>query len=163
MNSYIRQFLILITIIVFSLVFFLKDLNLVSATYPVKFNKPYYILLAILIILYIFQTIKISPHYLAFANEFIGGPKNAYKYFADSNLDWNQNTLLFERYYQSHPEIVAVNPRKPIAGRIAVNVNEMNLYYYHQYQWLRDLKKDPTDNVGYTWLIFDIKPEEISH
>lgn len=116
----------------------------------------------VLIVIYISEPFWISPHYLAYANEFIGGAKNSYKYFTDSNLDWNQNTIIFQKYLQIHPEITAVNPRKPTAGIIAVNVNQMNLYYYGDYVWLRNLKKEPIDNVGYTWLIFEIKPSEIN-
>lgn len=131
----------------------------------IKFSKRnsvyYHFLIIFLLIFYVFQTIKISPHYLSFVNELIGGPQNAYKYFADSNLDWSQNTIFFDKYLKSHPEISAVNPRKPTTGKIAVSVNEMNLYYYYDYQWLRNLNKEPIDNVGYTWLIFDIKPDEI--
>lgn len=118
--------------------------------------------ITILILWYVLETIKISPHYLAFTNELVGGPKNAYKYFADSNLDWNQNTIFFDTYLKAHPEITAINPRKPTVGIIAVNVNEMNLYYYYDYQWLRRLNKDPIDNVGYSWLIFEIRLEEIN-
>ena len=31
------------------------------------------------------------PHYLAFFNEIVGGPKNGYKVLLDSNLDWGQD------------------------------------------------------------------------
>jgi hypothetical protein len=31
-----------------------------------------------------------SPHYLAYFNEFAGGPAGGYRYFVDSNLDWGQ-------------------------------------------------------------------------
>lgn len=152
------RYLLMIYPLIFLFSARLLDIN----RYPLKFHKPYYVLLAVLIILYIFQTVKISPHYLAFTSELIGGPKNAYKYFADSNLDWNQNTELFANYLKSHPEITAVNPRKPTSGLIAVNVNEMNLYYYQDYQWLRRLDKDPKENIGYTWLIFEIKKEDLA-
>jgi len=33
----------------------------------------------------------IYPDYLAFFNAFVGGPRNGYKYLADSNLDWGQD------------------------------------------------------------------------
>jgi 4-amino-4-deoxy-L-arabinose transferase-like glycosyltransferase len=43
-------------------------------------------------------TLAIYPHYLAYFNEFIGGPKNGYKYLVDSNLDWGQDLKFLKRY-----------------------------------------------------------------
>jgi hypothetical protein len=35
-------------------------------------------------------TARAFPHYLAYFNELIGGPRNGWKYLVDSNLDWGQ-------------------------------------------------------------------------
>ena len=43
-------------------------------------------------------TVLLSPHYLAYFNEFIGGPSNGYKYLVDSNLDWGQDLKHLKRY-----------------------------------------------------------------
>ena len=40
---------------------------------------------------WLFEFAPIYPHYLAFFNQFVGGPRNGYKYLADSNLDWGQD------------------------------------------------------------------------
>ena len=40
---------------------------------------------------YVFSSVLVSPHYLAYFNEFAGGPKNGYRYLIDSNLDWGQD------------------------------------------------------------------------
>jgi hypothetical protein len=34
---------------------------------------------------------RVCPHYLAFFNQFVGGPGHGYEYLADSNLDWGQD------------------------------------------------------------------------
>lgn len=34
---------------------------------------------------------RVYPHYLAFFNQFVGGPRNGNKYLVDSNLDWGQD------------------------------------------------------------------------
>lgn len=131
---------------------------------PIAEKKHRYMYRTFLIILfswYMAGTVRIAPFYLAFTNELTGGPKDAWKYLADSSLDWNQDREFFTQYLRRHPEVTAVNPRRPTAGIIAVNVNEMNLYYYRDYQWLRRLQKDPVDWVGYTWLIFDITDTDI--
>jgi hypothetical protein len=50
-------------------------------------------------------TIWIHPYYLAYYNELIGGPGNAYKYFSDSGLDWGQDLLRLKQYVDDNPQI----------------------------------------------------------
>jgi hypothetical protein len=38
------------------------------------------------------------PNYIAYSNEFWGGPANSYKYLADSNVDWGQSMKEAKRY-----------------------------------------------------------------
>jgi len=40
---------------------------------------------------YAVGTLSIFPHYLAYFNELVGGPRNGYRYLVDSNLDWGQS------------------------------------------------------------------------
>ncbi|MEW6745170.1 MAG: glycosyltransferase family 39 protein [Planctomycetota bacterium] len=42
------------------------------------------------------------PHYLAFTNVLTGGPNQAYRWFADSNLDWGQDLRGLAEYTQRH-------------------------------------------------------------
>lgn len=45
-----------------------------------------------LILLWIAASAALSfPHYISYYNEFVGGPKNGYKYIVDSNYDWGQD------------------------------------------------------------------------
>jgi hypothetical protein len=37
------------------------------------------------------ESVRISPHYLAYVNQLAGGPSNGYKHLADSSLDWGQD------------------------------------------------------------------------
>ena len=126
-------------------------------------NYCYKFLIILLLGWYVWGIVSIRPFYLAFANETIGGPKNLWRYVADSSLDWNQDQNFFNEYKIKHPELTAINPINPVAGKIAMNVNHMSLYYFYQTQWLRDLHKDPIDEIGYTWLIFQVSPEELTH
>ncbi len=50
------------------------------------------------IIWYAYASVSITPHQLAYFNEFIGGPKNGYKYLVDSNLDWGQDLAGLKEY-----------------------------------------------------------------
>jgi hypothetical protein len=139
---------------------------IVSQLTKIKFIKKssYQIHRAVLLIIFgyfLWGTIKIHPHYLAYVNEFVGGPKNAYKYYADSNLDWGQNWRLLHQFKKTNTGPWADDPKKPTAGKIIVSVNSYNLFYYEDYQWLRQLNKEPADNIGYTWLIFDITEKDL--
>jgi len=47
---------------------------------------------------YVISTVALSPHYLAYFNELVGGPGNGYKYLVDSNLDWGQDLKNLKKY-----------------------------------------------------------------
>lgn len=48
------------------------------------------------------------PSYVSYFNEFVGGPKNGYKYVTDSNVDWGQDLKRLrdwvEEYNQNNPQ-----------------------------------------------------------
>ncbi len=46
---------------------------------------------------------SIYPHYLAYFNELVGGPRNGHKYLVDSNIDWGQDLLRLADYAREHP------------------------------------------------------------
>ena len=50
----------------------------------------------------VWSSVNIYPYYLAYFNEFIGGPKNGYKYLVDSNLDWGQDLPGLKEYMDEH-------------------------------------------------------------
>jgi hypothetical protein len=43
------------------------------------------------------ETLNISPHFLAYFNQFAGGPKNGYRHLVDSSLDWGQDLKELKR------------------------------------------------------------------
>jgi tetratricopeptide (TPR) repeat protein/xanthosine utilization system XapX-like protein len=47
---------------------------------------------------YLWSSISIYPHYLAFFNEFAGGAKNGHTILLDSNLDWGQDLKGLKRW-----------------------------------------------------------------
>lgn len=120
-----------------------------------KIRTGFYFLLVLLSSWYIVETMKIHPYYLAYANEFVGGPKNSWKLWADSTVDWEQDSALALDYLKKNPEII-VDPKKPVEGLMVVSINNMNMRNFKSYIWLRNLNKEPVETIGYTWLIFDI-------
>jgi Dolichyl-phosphate-mannose-protein mannosyltransferase len=46
---------------------------------------------AVAVILHAASSLLAFPNYIAYSNEFWGGPSNTYRYLADSNVDWGQS------------------------------------------------------------------------
>jgi len=68
----------------------------------VKLEKPLFSGIAFLsIVWYVISSISIYPHYLAYFNEYVGGPSNGYKYLLDSNLDWGQDLKGLKKYVEA--------------------------------------------------------------
>ncbi len=44
----------------------------------------------------------IRPHYLAYFNELVGGPKNGWQHLVDSSLDWGQDLPTLKRWLDAH-------------------------------------------------------------
>ncbi len=108
---------------------------------------------------YVVSSVVIFPHYLAYFNEAVGGPRNGYKHLIDSNLDWGQDDKLLTRYRAANPDLV-VNPDgdTPAVGKIAINANSLqNILKMdnRRYAWARSFT--PSDYVGYSWLVYDLE------
>ena len=46
------------------------------------------------------SSLRISPHQLAYFNEFVGGPDQGYRYLSDSNIDWGQDLKGLKTYME---------------------------------------------------------------
>jgi hypothetical protein len=44
----------------------------------------------------------IWPHYLAYFNQFVGGPRHGYRHLVDSSLDWGQDLPGLKRWLEQH-------------------------------------------------------------
>ncbi|MCM8785144.1 MAG: glycosyltransferase family 39 protein [Candidatus Omnitrophica bacterium] len=98
---YILPFYALIYIYCGRLIFYQEKIKIINQ----NFKK---IVFYLLIAWYIFSSIKIHPHYLAYFNEIAGGPDNGWKHLIDSNIDWGQDLKEFKKYLQKegNPEIM---------------------------------------------------------
>jgi Dolichyl-phosphate-mannose-protein mannosyltransferase len=56
----------------------------------------------VLLALHVGSSLKAYPNYMAYSNEFWGGPTQTYKYLTDSNTDWAQQLLAVKRYTDEH-------------------------------------------------------------
>jgi hypothetical protein len=112
----------------------------------------------VLVCYLIVSVLSYFPHYISYFNESVPDRKMAYKYLADSNLDWGQNRGALKRYLEQNPEIIW-SPDGIVAGRIMVDPNYLvGIGLPGKYRWLRE-NFEPADHLFYSYLIFDV-PEE---
>lgn len=111
---------------------------------------------------YIIATLHIFPNELAYFNELIGGPKNGYRYLADSNLDWGQSTETFTAYVEAHPDVQTHPPAtkfRPAPGRYIVGASHLQglgIDDPDAYAWFR--QREPVEIVNNNLLIYDVDP-----
>jgi hypothetical protein len=135
---------------------------------------------AVLCLWYIFSSLSIYPHYLAYFNEFVGGPDNGYKYLVDSNLDWGQDLKGLAEYVKEKDigkvKLSYFGTADPDYYRIPYEmVTEREMYEYtpgvyaisatnlqnalvedkNRFAWIKKYK--PVDKIGYSIFIYDIK------
>jgi hypothetical protein len=96
------------------------------------------------------------PHFIPYFNEFVWDRRLAYRYLADSNLDWWGNQWYLSEYIRHHPGVI-FDPRKPQAGRIIVPVNALVGVNRdpEEYRWLRE-HFTPVDHIAYSFLVYDL-------
>ena len=137
--------------------------------------------IASLAVWYVVSAIYIYPDYLAYFNEFVGEPRNGYKYLDDSNIEWGHDLKRLADYQKYHPDTKVIysweylNPEyyqiKNIlpkeersllnpAGRYAVNTHFLvrlkelsHSLNNKELDWLSLYK--PVDRVGYSFLVYE--------
>ena len=111
---------------------------------------------------YAASTLSYHPHCVAYFNELIGRRVNAYRFLADSNLDWEDHRHFIARFQARHPEMaIAVEPPGPRAGYVLVGANQLvGIYGPERYRWLRE-HFSPIGHVAYSHLLFYVPPEQL--
>lgn len=56
------------------------------------------VFVAIVFLSHIVSSVRAFPNYISYANELWGGPQNAHRILADSNVDWGQGLKAMKRY-----------------------------------------------------------------
>jgi hypothetical protein len=115
-----------------------------------------------LLVAYLFVSVfSYHPYYLPYFNEFVWDRKQAYKYLADSNIDWGQSENELNQYLQEHPDAI-YKTHKIMSGHLVVRVNDLVgvTSDLAQYAWLRD-NFEPVDTIAYSYLVYKISNEDI--
>jgi hypothetical protein len=117
-------------------------------------------LVPVLLVWHAGSTLSYHPHFVPYFNELIGHRVNAYRYLADSNLDWEDHAWWIAIYRRAHPE-VALHPPTPRAGWILVGANDLvGILDPERYRWLREGFR-PVAHVAYAHLLFYVPPERL--
>ncbi len=74
--------------------------NWITGIETIKFKKTALFLILLLLAWYAVSSLSVFPYYLTYFNELAGGPKNGYKYSADSNLDYSQDLKRLARWVE---------------------------------------------------------------
>ncbi|MBI2564632.1 glycosyltransferase family 39 protein [Candidatus Woesearchaeota archaeon] len=95
-------------------------------------NLALKLFIIILLIWYVYGTISISPHYLSFFNEILGGPSQGYNYLIDSNIDWGQDLKILKQWQvnNNNKEIFLAyfGMDSPIYRNVSFNLLPCNKY-----------------------------------
>lgn len=107
------------------------------------------------------------PFYISYFNEIVWDRKMAYKYLADSNLDWGQDAFILKRYQAQHKDVRKA-PEKPAP------IEKTTRYYLYAnqlvgitrdpdtYRWLRE-NFEPIDRIAPSYLLFEITPGQMEN
>jgi hypothetical protein len=101
------------------------------------------------------SVLSYTPHYVPYFNELIGRRVNAYKYLADSNLDWEDHSYWIADFQRRHAERrISIDPPGPRHGWILVGANDLvGIFEPERHRWLRERHR-PVRHVAYAHLLF---------
>ena len=161
-------------------------LRYILAAWPFFLLLPGYLALALrngprvhrriwtgLLLWYALGTISVYPHFLTYFNLLGGGPKNGWKFFADSNHDWGQDLPLLSDWQRLHgnpPMLVFCFGSAPLEayGVYSMDVNNASLryiaisttntYFYRRIPSIQRLltSRKPAAQLGNTILIYEL-------
>jgi 4-amino-4-deoxy-L-arabinose transferase-like glycosyltransferase len=98
------------------------------------------------------------PYLIPYFNEIVWDRKMAYRYLADSNLDWSQDAHAVAQFRREHAGVL-VDPPNPVVGWVLVRANLMaGVYPPKADYWLRFRNLKPVGHVGYAHLLFVVPP-----
>ncbi len=130
---------------------------------------------------YFAASVSISPHYLAYFNELVGGPGQGYRYLVDSNLDWGQDLKGLKRYMEEHgidrvwlsyfgtasptyhgitynylPSYVLVPNRDTVSTPfVAISATNLQGVYFQDPDLFRRFRtREPVAKIGYSIFIY---------
>lgn len=114
---------------------------------------------SLVLALYVIGSAIQCPRYLAYFNVLVPDRTAAYRYLADSNLDWGQDLFALWAWEREHAgERYALEPYYPTEGLVIVRANDfLGISDPRAYRWLRR-RGIPLGTIGDSYLMFQVPP-----
>ena len=111
------------------------------------------------------SVISYYPSYLSYFNEIVWDRKRAYRYLADSNLDWGQDGLRLKQYLAEHPKVRQAPEKPKLLAETSTYYLEINLLLGittepGTFEWLRE-NFQPVDTIASSYLLFEVTPDQM--
>ena len=117
------------------------------------------VILSVLVLWMGISVASYFPQMIPYMNEWVHDRRTAYKLLADSNLDWGQDDAIAKEFVRKNPD-VALDPEKPIAGRVLVRANRLTgVYGWDSAAYLQ--RYQPVAQVGYAHFLFVVPKEDV--
>jgi 4-amino-4-deoxy-L-arabinose transferase-like glycosyltransferase len=122
---------------------------------------PQKTLLSILVLWLAGSVASYYPQMIPYTNEWVRDRRFAYRIFADSNLDWGQDTKVVDEFLEKNPDVI-FEPPKPVSGRVLIRANRLTGVdrWDPPAAFLSNYK--PIAQVGYALLLFVVPAEDTS-
>ena len=130
------------------------------------------VVLVVLLVFHAAGALYRFPNYIAYFNEFIGGPDQAYRYVRGNDLEWGQELKNLGRYVQRNKieriktqlfgtrdepfyhipsvEITERDRKKPSRDLYAISVFNLD-----QFEWAYEV--EPVEKIGHVIWIYDFR------
>jgi hypothetical protein len=116
---------------------------------------------ALLIACLVYTAVSVAsyfPQMIPYFNEIVTDRKMAYRYLADSNLDWKQDRDIVAAFLERNPS-VKLDPPEPVTGWVLVRANLLaGVIPKKADYWLRERSLKPVRHVAYAHLLFWVPP-----
>ncbi len=135
---------------------------------------------------YVFASLRQSPDYLAYFNEFVGGSEQGVYHLSDSNLDWGQDLPLMVAYLAENPDAqfsyfgpgdpawagieqrpltdgLAADPNtfapaNPAAGKYAISASHIQGIQLDDWDLFDWFRRqEPVGNLGHSILLYEVE------
>jgi hypothetical protein len=124
-----------------------------------QLTRPRQLLIGACVLYAVISVASYFPQMIPYFNEIVTDRKMAYRYLADSNLDWGQDRQIVARYLQDHRDVV-LDPPAPTTGWVLVDANlAAGVIPATADYWIRQRALEPSGHVAYAHLLFWVPPE----
>jgi hypothetical protein len=115
---------------------------------------------ALLVALTLAETLPYGSDPIAFTNAIVRPKRDAFRYLADSNVDWGQNDDAMPEWLAAHGIDTQLNPAHILPGHNTIDLNLLaGVAAFDRHRWARE-HLEPRGHFRFTHPWFDVTPQE---